>query len=65
MDERTTDRATGQLQSVPSSRLGTTQVMVINAIPLERTARSQLTRWLNLSPATLSQTVDSLEERDL
>lgn len=43
--------------------LSATQFLVINAIPSEGTTLSQLASRLNLSPATLSQTVDSLEER--
>lgn len=43
--------------------LSATQFMVINVIPAEGITLSELARRLNLSPATLSQTVDSLEER--
>lgn len=43
--------------------LSATQFMVINLIPPEGTTLSELARRLSLSPATLSQTVDSLEGR--
>ena len=43
--------------------LSATQFMVINVIPAEGTTLSALARRLNLSPATLSKTVDSLEQR--
>ena len=45
--------------------LSATQFMVINVIPVEGTTLSELSHRLNLSPATLSQTVNSLEERGL
>ncbi len=43
--------------------LSATQFMVINVIPSEGITLSELARRLNLSPATLSQTVDSLQDR--
>lgn len=43
--------------------LSATQFMVINVIPAEGTTLTELASRLNLSPATLSKTVDSLEER--
>jgi len=43
--------------------LSATQFMVINVVPREGITLSSLARRLNLSPATLSKTVDSLEER--
>lgn len=43
--------------------LSATQFMVINVVPAEGITLSELARRLNLSPATLSQTVDTLEER--
>lgn len=45
--------------------LSATQFMSINAIPADGITLSELARKLNLSPATLSQTVDSLEDRGL
>ena len=45
--------------------LSATQFMVMNVVPTEGMTLSDLARRLNLSPATLSQTVDSLEERGL
>lgn len=45
--------------------LSATQFMIMNVIPAGGTTLSELAQRLNLSPATLSQTVDSLEERGL
>ena len=45
--------------------LSATQFMIMNVVPAEGTTLSELAQRLNLSPATLSQTVDSLEERGL
>ena len=45
--------------------LSATQFMIINVIPARGINLSELAHRLNLSPATLSQTVDSLEERGL
>ena len=45
--------------------LSATQFMTLNVIPGEGLTLSQLARKLNLSPASLKITVDSLEERGL
>lgn len=45
--------------------LSATQFMTLNVIPVEGLTLSQLARKLNLSPASLKITVDSLEERGL
>jgi DNA-binding MarR family transcriptional regulator len=45
--------------------LSATQFMIMNVVPAEGTTLSELALRLNLSPATLSQTLDSLEERGL
>jgi len=43
--------------------LSATQFMTLNAIPEEGITLSELARKLNLSPSTLNETVNSLEER--
>ena len=45
--------------------LSATQFMTLNVVPKEGMTLSELARKLNLSAATLNQTVNSLEERDL
>jgi DNA-binding MarR family transcriptional regulator len=45
--------------------LSATQFMTLNVVPQEGMTLSELARSLNLSPATLSETVKSLEERGL
>ena len=45
--------------------LSATQFMTLNMIPGEGLTLSELARRLNLSPATLSETVNSLENRAL
>ena len=45
--------------------LSATQFMTLNALPGEGMTLSELARKLNLSPASLNQTVNSLEERGL
>jgi DNA-binding MarR family transcriptional regulator len=45
--------------------LSATQFMTLNVIPKEGLTLSELARKLNLSPATLNETVNSLEERGL
>ena len=43
--------------------LSATQFMTLNVVPEEGMTLSELSRKLNLSPATLNETVNSLEER--
>lgn len=43
--------------------LSATQFMTLNVVPKDGMTLSELARKLNLSPATLNQTVNSLEER--
>ena len=45
--------------------LSATQFMTLNVVPEEGMTLSELARKLNLSPATLNETVNSLEERGL
>jgi DNA-binding MarR family transcriptional regulator len=45
--------------------LSATQFMTLNVIPKEGLSLSELARKLNLSPATLNETVNSLEARSL
>ena len=45
--------------------LSATQFMTLNVVPKEGMTLSELARRLNLSPATLNATVNSLEERGL
>ena len=45
--------------------LSATQFMALNVIPKQGITLSELARELNLSPASLNQTVNSLEERGL
>ncbi len=45
--------------------LSATQFMTLNLVPKEGMTLSGLARKLNLSPATLNETVNSLEERGL
>ncbi len=45
--------------------LSATQFMTLNVIPAEGLTLSELSRKLNLSPATLNATVNSLEARSL
>ena len=45
--------------------LSATQFMTLNLIPTQGTTLSELARSLNLSPATVHQTVNSLEDRGL
>lgn len=45
--------------------LSATQFMTLNVIPKEGLTLTELARRLNLSPASLKKTVDSLEERGL
>lgn len=45
--------------------LSATQFMTLNVVPNEGMTLTELARKLNLSPATLSETVNSLEERGL
>lgn len=45
--------------------LSATQFMTLNVVPSEGMTLSELARKLNLSPATLNETVNSLEERGL
>ena len=45
--------------------LSATQFMTLNVVPKEGMTLSELARKLNLSPATLNETVNSLEERGL
>jgi DNA-binding MarR family transcriptional regulator len=44
--------------------LSATQFMTLNVVPEEGMTLSELSRKLNLSPATLNETVNSLEERN-
>ena len=45
--------------------LSATQFMTLNVVPDEGLTLTELARKLNLSPATLSETINSLEERGL
>ena len=45
--------------------LSATQFMALNVIPKAGMTLSQLARQLNLSPATLNETINSLQERGL
>jgi DNA-binding MarR family transcriptional regulator len=45
--------------------LSATQFMTLNVVPKDGMTLSELARKLNLSPATLNETVNSLEERGL
>ncbi|HEY0759002.1 MAG TPA: MarR family transcriptional regulator [Acidisarcina sp.] len=45
--------------------LSATQFMTLNVVPQDGMTLSELSRRLNLSPATLNATVNSLEEREL
>ncbi len=45
--------------------LSATQFMTLNVLPKEGMTLSELSRALNLSPSTLNETVNSLEERGL
>lgn len=45
--------------------LSATQFMILNVVPEEGITLSELARSLNLSPASLKKTVDSLEQRGL
>ncbi|NYF91411.1 MarR family winged helix-turn-helix transcriptional regulator [Tunturibacter empetritectus] len=45
--------------------LSATQFITLNVVPKQGMTLTELSRRLNLSPATLNATVNSLEERDL